>query len=298
MQFLYMINDRLLENQRLPEKREPLRFWPSEASAFVDGKMWGWGCHRKIFWSANGMLNTNRSPITSRRSQIMGKAFEEKEIELLIDHPNITEVVSNFKLKGTLGNGIDISGEIDSIIRMGDLWQGIEYKTGHGKYYRDEVMGTTYQSGFPKDNYIMQVMLYLELLKTHPDLKGKISEFEIYCMDRDKCETVSHMLSLSHDGYPVINGEIFEKINIQDIIDRFTVIKYNIESDILPRGDFTSYYSIREVKEMYMRKKIAKWQKLRWEKAGYGCDIQCAYCNYLHRCQHANGMRSGFKELK
>lgn len=296
MRYLDITNQYLLETQRVPKERIPLRYWPSQASAVVEGKIWG-KCHRDSYWGVKGTPYTNKTDLDTIRKGLMGKASEINEIELARNNPAFSEVVPNYKFKVNITKDILISGEFDNIIKKGSEYRIIEYKTGGGRWYRDEVLGSVYSTGMPKAKYILQVMLYLDLVKKYPPLKNmNINKAEIQCLDREKCKTVSHEIYLD-DGYPMINGELFPKLNIEDIYDRYKKLHYSVMHDDIPYGEFRCYIPLFEAKSMLKSKQIPKWQYNRWEKMGYGCDIECEYCSYLHRCQVQDGHRREFKEV-
>ena len=115
-------------------------------------------------------------------------------------------------------------------------------------------------------------------------------------MDREKCITGSHLITLEN-GYPVINGDLFPKLNIKDIYDRFKKLYYDLKSDNLPFAEFKSYIAPFEMKQLYKKRKVTKWAYDNAMTLGYGCHISCSFCNYIHRCQHANGHREEFTEL-
>ena len=296
MRYLDSTNKFILDSERPAKKRDPIRYWPSQASADVGDKVWG-ACHRESFWNINGFPYTNRMDIDTIRKGLMGKASEKTEIELAKNNPVFSEVVPNYKFKVNISKDIMISGEFDAIVKRGREYRIIEYKTGGGRWYRDEVFGTLYSPGMPKAKYILQVMLYLDIVKIYAPLKDfKISLAEIQCVDREKCQTASHEMYLDN-GYPIINGNHFPKLNIQDIYDRYKKLHYAIIKNELPFGDFKSYIPLFEAKHMVKNKEIKQWQYNRWEKSGYGCDIECAYCKYLHRCQVQDGNRKEFEEI-
>ena len=303
MRFIDINNQYLMDNQRAPKLREPLSFWPSEASAVVENEIWG-SCHRQVYWKAKGVPYSNSTDLLMIRKAIMGKQFEIAEIDIMTKNPAYSEIMPNYKIKVNITPEILISGELDTIAKKQGKYKIIEFKSGGGKYYRSDVFGTGEIWGapkgeaFPKEYYLLQVMLYLDLVKRHPELKQyDLSTAEIICLDREKCGTFSHEIQLDESGYPIVNGALFPKLTIHDIYDRFKKAYYAIVNDQLPFGDFNSYISMEEAHDMLIDKKIKKWQYERWDRIGYGCDIQCTFCNYVHRCQHANGKRASFKEL-
>jgi len=251
-------------------KREPHVFWPSEASIKVGSDVVG-KCHRASFYTYMGVPATNPIRPESIRKMESGKSIEKNEHEFAKKAGIL--IANNVKARKTFQNGIIISAEIDAVYGYNEKEYIIEIKSFGGYYAKKSIFGNTKIKGMPKDDHILQTMLYL-------DIFPKYSECIIRYIDRTDCVTKEHSISLfSTNGVSLvkINGELHPDYSLERIMKRFEILDQCISTNILPSRDYSLKYSAAELRKINSKLKGTTKQTGHW---------RCSYCRYRTRCEN------------
>ncbi|MHA1286297.1 MAG: hypothetical protein ACTSPB_02715 [Candidatus Thorarchaeota archaeon] len=184
-------------------------------------------CHRQVWYSKKRVPRTNESDDMSMIRFGIGDAYEE-ELQQHWEKQGIL-LASNLKLKAPIGvcsdgEQIDMSGEIDAILRMCEMDDygrvtsmnmeeavAIEVKSTRGYFSEKGLMGKgnkMYPIGYPKLEHLMQTGMYLHTRKVVEDTYGvKIPYAVIVYGLVDSCKTNQFRIELSND----YDGEILVK---------------------------------------------------------------------------------------
>jgi len=267
MDFTKIINDTITEPWGA-RKRDPHVFWPSEASMVVGDHIIG-KCHRAAFYSCNGISATNPIDPKSIRKMEAGRAIEQNEHKFA-EAAGIL-VGKNIKARKTYPDGLIISAEIDAVYAHEEQEFIIEIKSIGGYYARKSVFGGARTSGAPKEDHLLQTMLYL-------DIFPKYGEAIIRYIDRTDCDTMEYVISLFDlEGVTMlaVDGQPHPDFSLQRIMARYKSLDAYISSDTLPPRDYCIKYSA-EQKRAINRTLKTKTTRVR--------DWQCSYCRFQSRC--------------
>jgi hypothetical protein len=184
-------------------------------------------CHRQVWYSKKRVERTNVSDDMSYIRFGVGDAVEE-ELQKHWEKQGLL-LAANLKVKapiGTCSDGeqIDMSGEIDAILRMAEMDEagrvigidteqaiGIEVKSTRGYFSEKMLKGKgnkMYPIGYPKLEHLMQTGMYLHTRKVVEETYGvKIPYFVLIYEIVDSCSTNQFRIELSND----YDGEILVK---------------------------------------------------------------------------------------
>jgi len=241
-------------------------------------------CLRNSFYSIHRETWTNPPSASAIRKMEYGKAIEKYELDMAQKSGVLAAQHITFE---THIGSLKIRGNIDGIGSRDNLFKGMEYKTGGGYYFNKQIWGSYTESGQPRFSNLMQVMLYLDGFKTHAAYP--FDECMIIYIDRGTGDTTEFSIKLDC-GYPVINGEVNYILNINTIYKRFQKLDNYILYSTLPPCDFHPYYNKDELSKLYKCKKLSKAKYETFMDVGYGCDMECGFCNWLDKCREDNSI--------
>lgn len=260
-------------------------FYPSEASVRSEDDtgtlITEGGCLRASYYRIKKI--GQREPFTGRIAHIlnMGKTIEESLVDIFKEMG--IWIANSVRFKDEEYN---ISGELDAVLVEPDgTLYGAEIKTAYGYHAESEIIGNTRKPGFPKMAHLLQTLVYCHVFK------GKLNHFRIVYMLRDSCARRTFKIELAEvDGlhYPKIDGVVYTKFSLEDVLERYKDLAYYVENNIEPPRDYQLEYSDERVEELFKIGKISKtkyekhFHKTRPEKAG---DWMCAYCAYKTTCR-------------
>tara|TARA_B100000683_G_scaffold79853_3_gene78783 strand:- start:204 stop:1286 length:1083 start_codon:yes stop_codon:yes gene_type:complete len=206
-------------------------------------------CHRQVWYSKKRVPRTNESDDLSMIRFGIGDAYEE-ELQQHWEKQGIL-LASNLKLKAPIGvcsdgEQIDLSGEIDAVLRMADMDEygrithinmdeavAIEVKSTRGYFSEKGILGKgnkMYPIGYPKLEHLMQTGMYLHTRKIVEDTYGvKIPYAVIVYGLVDACKTNQFRIELSND----YDGEILVKTMDGRLIKPQTDPMLQLESGVL-----------------------------------------------------------------
>jgi hypothetical protein len=184
-------------------------------------------CHRQVWYSKKRVPRTNESDDMSMVRFGVGDAVEE-ELQKHWEKQGIL-LASNLKLKAPIGvcsdgEQIDMSGEIDAILRMAEMDEygrvvsmnmeqavAIEVKSTRGYFSEKILMGKgnkMYPIGYPKLEHLMQTGMYLHTRKVVEETYGVKIPYAVLVYEIvDSCSTNQFRIELSND----YDGEILVK---------------------------------------------------------------------------------------
>lgn len=257
---------------------------PSSASCVIQNEYGetevAGACMRKVYWEMKGVKRTN--PMSARGSRICayGKAVERFEVEQFKElgiwrDNNVKFINTNYK----------VSGEADCIVFDKEIngLRGVEIKSGYDYRFRSQVIGTATRAGKPKNEHLMQTMLYVDYFKF---------PFNILYVDRGNAERGEYEVTLNSDGTPNLDGRKYSiGISVPKIVARFKELDEMLEDNTVPKRDFQKKYSKEKLSKMHGTRRMSKANTEEFEKSG-DVDIgdwQCSYCDFKDHCWSGEG---------
>lgn len=233
--------------------------WPSEASVkytneFGEETIAG-KCHRAVFYRQSPVVPTNPP---EARSQII----------FLLGHQVEAAICEAWKQMGIWENNSvrwedrekNISGEMDIILREGEMLYGAEIKSFYGYYANKQLLGhysgrgrnKVWNPGSPKDEHLMQAALYVD--HTH----GKLAGFKLFYLSRDQMDMAEFNITVDENTKEIfINGIKEQRFTVQDIYDRYGTLDTFIKGGIKPQREFVLNPSQERVDVLHARGDIS-----------------------------------------
>ncbi len=292
-------------------------FAPTGASVVIDGKVYG-KCARAYFYELNGIAKTE---IDDKGAWIfeMGENFESSFIELA-KRAGIFEA-DHIRFAYPFGNGYQVSGEIDLIVRINGEPQVMELKSSYGQsfikqhiagYKRSSSNMLTYTEDpfipAPKIDNLLQTMNYLYYLSVvYPKVTGYdgIDTARIAYLARDNGLFSEYTLKLEERGnehYPIVKvlrkydgkyeaDEVkLKPFTVQDMLRRYIYVGKCVEKNELPDREYNPEYSDEQVQDMYDNGELSKSKYEKYMKCELKArDWRCDYCPFLDYCLRDGG---------
>lgn len=271
-------------------------FWPSEASVVTtdeDGKPITYGgCLRATYFRCTGQPQAPHSAKTQRIFRL-GKIVEE----MLIEDWKCMGIfeASNIRFQNPEYN---LSGELDAVLRdpEGRLL-GVECKSYYGYNAGKQIMGNRSQQPFPKWNQLLQTIVYTK------EFLGKIEYFKMFYEERgngNEQEFDVRVVPSEDDDSAIVHrvyvNDDLLNFTVEDIYERFLILKEYIIEGVPPERDYELKYSNEKIEDLYSKKKISKsaYEKFKKVKKANGAvtynererpgDWMCQYCNFKDLC--------------
>jgi hypothetical protein len=172
--------------------------------------------------------------------------------------------------------------------------------------------------GMPKVDHVMQVLSYLYYYK-YIDTSLGIRRFVITYMDRGSVEKPQHVIEMTDDLVPIINGitmkGIFDYTNpifgvqgingektrnklldyefsMHSVFERYIEIYNHHESGLLIAPDYNPLYSDEQITDYAISGKIGKtkFEDYKKGKIDVLCDKECGWCAYRTKCMRDSGV--------
>jgi DNA-directed RNA polymerase subunit RPC12/RpoP len=262
-------------------------FYPTGASCEgVDGELRG-SCNRAVAFDYLSVGKSN--PYTAETMYTFGVG---KHIELML--------VDWFKEMGIFaGHNIKfynpfyhLSGELDMVCREApgsDVLFGVECKTSYGDYFKmAQITGRAGIPAAPKDEHIMQVMLYLD---NFPSLKY----FVLVYIGRDKFDRTEYTIRLKDvdgDLYPEITNiegksRVDMDFSLARIYNRYKSLAGYLKSKSLPPRDYRPVMTQDEMDRDFEAGKVSKAQMKKFAEGEIlTADWRCRYCSHKTLCRN------------
>lgn len=261
-------------------------FYPTGASCLgTDGELRG-SCLRQVALDYMDVARSNPYSADTMYTFGMGKHIELmfvewfKEMGIFAGH-NIKFYNPDF----------NVSGELDLVLREApgsDELFGVELKSFYGPYALMEVVtGRKDHQPRPKDEHIMQVMMYLD---NFPSL----SYFMLIYVGRDKFDRIEYAIRLKEidgDFYPEVtrpDGSSFTDMNfsIAKIYNRYKDLKNYLKTKQLPPRDYRPTMTQEEMQADLDAGKITKNKMKSFERGEIlTADWRCRYCSFKESCR-------------
>lgn len=278
--------DAWMTRQQFTSARQA-HLYPSEASVLVtenDRRTVEGTCMRKAYLRNTGLAEAAPHEARSQWIFMQGKIIEEALVE-------------RWKQMGIWVNNsvkfywpeYNISGELDTVLFDPVLKTnfGVEVKTFYGYNAKKQIMGNRSTAGFPKLSQLLQTLVYAYFFK------DRLPYFKLVYFARDEVARREFNVEVREiDGkwWPVIDGEVYRKFSVNDVLDRYKDLNYHIENGILPPTDFELYWTAERVEKENLLGNVAKTKYANWEKGRVKIgDWQCSYCPFQNYCWEKDG---------
>jgi len=258
-------------------------FWPSQASAKLKDDTIVGNCLRQSFYNIRKIPATNLPSVSKIRKMAYGNVIEAYELDKGKSAGIVVDQAVPFKL--AINDHLTVSGKLDGISLIDGVYKCLEYKTSAGYSFKKQIWGTETECGFPRWSHLMQVMLYLDGFKDHKQYPFDTAV--IIYIDRESCLTTEFEVKMN-DGFPVLDGELVESINLKSIYERYEELHEYLIKNILPPCDYKPFYTIQEGAVLLKENKITKQSFYYAKKQGYGRDMLCSFCEWSAQCQKDN----------
>jgi len=311
------LSNHLLSPQGFPHLSSGM-FRPSEASAVVTlpgfKKVVG-GCARRVWYRLKGFPAARERVASEIMRMNVGK---QVELALIEETKRMGLFVGNNISFQVDFDGVPIAGELDIVLRTlpcaGEKFI-VEAKSIFGPYAKKEIFGSqiykTADVGSPKDSYLMQLGIYLfKFSKLPEDHPAYIPFGCLFICDRGDGDFCVYDVWLKQEHTPLPEGGIITrhrivykadelgvpptlaKYTIEDILDRFRLVKDALETEDPPERDFVAEFSPDQVEMKYSQGEISESAYKKWKSShgprGQGKeklgDWQCNYCEFSEIC--------------
>jgi hypothetical protein len=267
-------------------------------------------CHRQVWYSKKRIPRTNVSDDLSMIRFGIGDAYEE-ELQKHWEKQGIL-LASNLKIKAPIGvcsdgEQIDMSGEIDAILRMAEMDDegrvigmnmdeavAIEVKSTRGYFSEKVLLGKAnkmYPIGFPKMEHLMQTGMYLHTRKVVEDTYGVKIPYGIIVYGLvDACKTNQFRIELSNgydgeilvktmdgrlitpvtDPMSMLEGADYKSIQgltIENILERYVLSYEKLKADTPPERDFSLRFSDELFEELKSQGELTKTKMAAFAKS-------------------------------
>lgn len=270
-----------LSFERTPKEHKD-RFYPSQASSFITfqkyKKLYG-TCIRAAYYSCIG-IKEDKNEYQENNFQFLKKEIGKYTETMIL---NILNKSGNIKKKkiSFLNEKYNISGELDAIITIDNEDYGLEIKSISGdNYYINSLIFT---NSCPKWQDLFQTVIYCYVFREQLP-----NGFILFYIRRDTCQTKEFRIQIepTKNGNIniVINGKVEKRLLVNDILDRFVILKKYIDSCIVPPRDYSEIYSKEDALKYYSAGIISKKQLDSYYIKPFG-DQACAYCAYKQTCK-------------
>lgn len=297
------------------------RFWPTEASAMTPVGQVG-RCRRRIYYSQRGETEPEFDVLTLGRFKV-GNLIEDwvRDLSKVGEFWKDNSLRFRYTVPNS-DNAVYVSGEVDMVYTIDDEIVGGEIKTSYGYNFSNNVFHKKTIPGMPLVSHTMQVMLYLYYFQVHgndEDVNMPITRFVITYIDRGSMDWIQHVIELSEEGYPVVNGitckdihnfqnGIFEvsglntgktqaklskyEFTIHNIHDRFNEVFDHHESGLLLPREYEPLLSNEQIRSRVASGEITKTKMNDYNsgKVSFICDQECNWCPYRAKCMEDDGI--------
>lgn len=268
-------------------------FRPSEASVLMPtsaGMIPAGGCPRKTWYRLKGIPKTDETFLSHQIMRMeVGKQVERSCIE---DFKRMGIFVdNNVKFKSTM-MGVDISGEVDAILRTepcSGTKYALEIKSIYGRFAQTEQFGNFLfpRAGYakPKWGHLLQLGIYLYHYSLLPeDHPGYLPFGSILYVDRGDghfgsfdVELVKEYRILEEGSVPVHKIAYWSKMMkvpytitdfaIEDCIGRFGMIKSYLNKEEPPPREYKLVFTPEEIEKRHDAGLISDSKYNSWKKS-------------------------------
>ena len=311
-----------MTRSRKPAARRLPTFYPSEASAVTpDGETLG-GCSRKTWYRTNRVPPSNTSEFYLKMIHTLGSHIEDVVVEQM-KRAGIFEAnsVKFYNPEYNLSGEIDIAGRYRR--QDGSIgYYGVEVKSVYGMGATQTITGRRRawrgQPAFrpkPKESNLMQTMIYIREFSSKTDSDTFLEYFKLLYLPRDKpvdgreytvrlmypsefpsqFSDLAGTLNQKHQYAFITTPDhpdyIEDRFSIDDIYERFKLLKDTLASGGVPDRTFEKYYSKEKVTHLHEIGKISDnaYQDFKKGRKTPGHFLCQSYCEYRDHCYERSG---------
>jgi hypothetical protein len=277
--------DKWMTRQRISLPR-PSTFYPSEASvSWTDSngiKRTAGACLRQVWYRLTAQPGFIKPDAYAQWIFALGKAVEA----ILIEEWKQMGVWVDNNVK-FYNEDTNISGEIDAFLtEPGGVLHAVEVKSFAGYQAKKEIIGNKGCAGAPKVSQMLQALIYTDLGRTLK--RFNYTKMVYYARDTgDRTEFDIDLVDTNGHLHPLVNGKIDSRFTMQDIYDRYALLKEYWDSKQMPPRDYDINYDIDKVHLHQSVGDISKTAFEDWKKNPAKNPIgdwQCRYCGYRNIC--------------
>jgi hypothetical protein len=278
--------DEYLTNSELNLDTRAKHFYPTSASCRDSKDELHGACLRQVAYDYYSTGKSNPYSAETMYTFELGRQIESMYIEI-------------FKRMGIfVGDHIKfynpdfhVSGELDMVVRESpgsNVIYGVECKTSYGDYFKmAQITGRPGVPPAPKEEHLMQVMMYL-------DNFPKLPYFKLIYLGRDKFDRTEYtirLVDLDGDKFPEITHTdghtiIDSRFSIARIYNRYKDLAAYIRNKQLPPRDYRPTMTAEEMKVALDAGQITKAKMKSFEKGDIKtADWRCRYCNHKNLCR-------------
>jgi hypothetical protein len=176
----------------------------------------------------------------------------------------------------------EISGRLDGVFNYNGRKIGLEIKSigGNNNWINNQIWGSRWNEPSPKWQNLFQTLVYCYAFR------DEIDEFILLYIRRDTCEIKEFLISIQpKDGkiYPCIDGKIDERFSIDDILERYKILREFVDKEELPPREFMKTYNAKDISTYVKLGVLSKNQGEKFKEEPFG-DFECRFCGYSEMC--------------
>ena len=220
------------------------------------------GCEREAWYKLNGTQETNPRKDRLVRSDILSPVIKSIYIANIKKTITIEQESMTFKVQFSESDP-SLQVTIDAIAKDtdGSIF-GIMIHIGGGIAFRNEVFGTKYSSGNPKDQDIIQTEMALVLCPIQMD------RIELLYIDRGMMDDITH----------AVKRRMMTTASVQRFLS-------SVGGKDIPSPSYEKdWTNMEKVARLYADKRISKDKYETFKTSHVGGDWQCLYCPFLGKC--------------
>lgn len=221
------------------------------------------GCQRAGWYRLHNVQETNPRKSRLVRAEVVNDAVKNLYLS------NIARTVRDVQLGFTWpvaipGGNWNAQFQIEALAPEGNELYGIIIRMGGGFAFRNEVFGTKYSKGRPKESDVLQAWV---ILATCP---LPLTRVEILYVDRGMMDDVTYVIPRAE--VPITSQTVQE-------------VLATIGGQDMPACSYEKDWTNAErVARLYADKKITKEKYENFKNSNIGGDWQCEYCEFRDKC--------------
>lgn len=271
--------------------------YPSAASIRLPNNRVVGSCLRSTWYYRKRYPVVNKESIALKRRQELGEMVELKIVEG-IKHAGIFEnsqikfYDTNYNISGAIDVAINVPGE--NVILLAEV------KSYYGYYAGKQIEGTKYQKPMPKEQNLLQTMLYLYYFR------DRVPGAKLYYVARDSGAETEFNIGLLKQGdrnYAIVGEQgsamdIVPDYYVEAILERYSILNKFFEANTPPPREYKIKYNDEEMDRYAAAGEFGKIDTANWKKARVDTnrkgDFNCSYCAFKQTCYDPVIKTTGF----
>lgn len=231
---------------------------------------------RAAYYSCIGLAEDVEFNTSRHLAMKLGEYTEDMVLDIIEKSGKLKDKAVKFEVEK-----YNIFGRLDGIFDCKGKDTGLEIKSiGSNRWTVGHIFGTQWSAPAPKWQNLFQTLVYCYAFKS------TISQFCLFYIRRDTCETKEFIISIEpvkDKLYPVIDGRLDQRYSINDILDRYKGLLEFIVSGKTPTRELQAIYPREHLQTYVNLGIISKRQAENYDKEPFG-DIDCRWCGYKAIC--------------